>query len=157
MHNLTFKIKSLFLLLTGVNSRNRQWTGRHGLLQSMGSQRVWYNWVTELNWTESRSSDEVSFNPTTSENFTYFYIFYSLWVWNLPIKYTMHLHCYTTFFLVKLIKHIDISNSGIKFSQIVYFEKKLVFSEVKVSIMRCVEKMPWILEHCNDSSKTTTK
>ena len=69
----------------------------------------------------------------------------------------MHLHCYTTFFLVKLIKHIDISNSGIKFSQIVYFEKKLVFSEVKVSIMRCVEKMPWIPEHCNDSSKTTTK
>ena len=28
------------------------WTGRPGVLQSMGSQRVRHNWVTELNWTE---------------------------------------------------------------------------------------------------------
>ena len=27
-------------------------TGRPGVLQSMGSQRVRHNWVTELNWTE---------------------------------------------------------------------------------------------------------
>ena len=27
------------------------WTGRPGMLQSMGSQRVGHNWVTELNWT----------------------------------------------------------------------------------------------------------
>ena len=27
------------------------WTGKPGLLQSMGSQRVGHNWVTELNWT----------------------------------------------------------------------------------------------------------
>ena len=33
-----------------VNSRSWWWTGRPGVLQSMGSQRVWYNWVTELNW-----------------------------------------------------------------------------------------------------------
>ena len=26
------------------------WTGRPGMLQSVGSQRVWHNWVTELNW-----------------------------------------------------------------------------------------------------------
>ena len=26
------------------------WTGRRGVLQSMGSQRVGHNWVTELNW-----------------------------------------------------------------------------------------------------------
>ena len=26
------------------------WTGRPGMLQSMGSQRVRHNWVTELNW-----------------------------------------------------------------------------------------------------------
>ena len=26
--------------------------GRPGVLQSMGSQRVWHNWVTELNWIE---------------------------------------------------------------------------------------------------------
>ena len=26
------------------------WTGKHGVLQSMGSQTVGHNWVTELNW-----------------------------------------------------------------------------------------------------------
>ena len=30
--------------------RSRWWTGRPGLLQSMGSQRVWHDWATELNW-----------------------------------------------------------------------------------------------------------
>ena len=33
-----------------VNSRSWWWTGRPGVLQSMGSQRVGHNWVTELNW-----------------------------------------------------------------------------------------------------------
>ena len=30
------------------------WTGRPGMLQSMGSQRVGHDWVTDLNWTEQR-------------------------------------------------------------------------------------------------------
>ena len=32
------------------NSRSWWWTGRPGVLQSMGSQRVRHNWKTELNW-----------------------------------------------------------------------------------------------------------
>ena len=32
-----------------VNSRSWWWTGRPGMLQSMGSQRVGHNWATELN------------------------------------------------------------------------------------------------------------
>ena len=32
------------------NSRSWWWTGKPAVLQSMGSQRVGYNWVTELNW-----------------------------------------------------------------------------------------------------------
>ena len=32
-----------------VNSRSWWWTGRPGLLQSMGSQRVGHDWATELN------------------------------------------------------------------------------------------------------------
>ena len=28
------------------------WTGKPGVFQSMGSQRVGHNWVTELNWTD---------------------------------------------------------------------------------------------------------
>ena len=33
-----------------VNSGSWWWTGRPGVLQSMGSQRVGHDWVTELNW-----------------------------------------------------------------------------------------------------------
>ena len=35
-----------------VNSGNWWWTRRPGVLQSMGSQRVRHNWVTEVKWTE---------------------------------------------------------------------------------------------------------
>ena len=35
-----------------VNSRSWWWTRKLGMLQSMGLQRVWHNWATELNWTE---------------------------------------------------------------------------------------------------------
>ena len=35
-----------------VNSRSWWWTGRPGVLQSKGSQRVRHNWATELNWIE---------------------------------------------------------------------------------------------------------
>ena len=34
-----------------ASSRSRWWTGKPGVLQSMGSQRVGHDWVTELNWT----------------------------------------------------------------------------------------------------------
>ena len=33
-----------------VNSRSWWWTGRPGVLQSLGSQWGGHNWVTELNW-----------------------------------------------------------------------------------------------------------
>ena len=36
-----------------VNSGSWWWAGRPGVLQSMGSQRVGHDWVTELNWTEA--------------------------------------------------------------------------------------------------------
>ena len=35
-----------------VSSRCWWWTGRPGLLKSMGSQSVGHDWATELNWTE---------------------------------------------------------------------------------------------------------
>ena len=44
-----------------VNSGSWWWTGRPGVLQSMGSQRVRHDWVTELNWTEIIcSNNEIS-------------------------------------------------------------------------------------------------
>ena len=36
-----------------VNSRSWWWTGRPGMLQFMGLQRVGHNWETELNWTKN--------------------------------------------------------------------------------------------------------
>ena len=39
-----------------VNSGSWWWTGRPGVLQSMGSQRVRYNWATELNSSQLNSS-----------------------------------------------------------------------------------------------------
>ena len=35
-----------------VNSGSWWWTGRPGMLQFMGSQRVIHDWTTQLNWTE---------------------------------------------------------------------------------------------------------
>jgi len=35
-----------------VGSGSWWWTGKPGVLQSMGSQRVRHDWVTELNWTD---------------------------------------------------------------------------------------------------------
>ena len=36
-----------------VSSKSRWWTGKPGVLQFLGSQRVGHDWVTELNWTDS--------------------------------------------------------------------------------------------------------
>ena len=36
-----------------VNSGSWWWTGRPGILWSIGSQKVGHNWATELNWAES--------------------------------------------------------------------------------------------------------
>ena len=36
-----------------VNSESWWWTGRPCMLQSMGSQRVWHNCMTDVNWTEA--------------------------------------------------------------------------------------------------------
>ena len=37
--------------MSWVNSGSWWWTGRSGVLCSMGSWKVGHNWVTELNWT----------------------------------------------------------------------------------------------------------
>ena len=38
-----------------VSSGSWWWTGRPGVLQSMGSQRVGHDWATELNWTANET------------------------------------------------------------------------------------------------------
>ena len=45
------------------------WTGRPSVLQSMGSQRVGHDWVTELNWTELKV-------PSIINLWIYFFFFW---------------------------------------------------------------------------------
>ena len=50
-----------------VNSGSWWWTGRPGVLQSTGSQRVWHIWETELIWTELNgilNITSIPHNPT---------------------------------------------------------------------------------------------
>ena len=49
-----------------VNSRSWWWTGRHGVLRFMGSQRVGQDWVTELNWTALVLFRDFSLKPFQS-------------------------------------------------------------------------------------------
>ena len=43
---------------TGVNSGSWCWTGKPGMLQSMGLQIVGHDWATELNWTDTEWIEE---------------------------------------------------------------------------------------------------
>ena len=45
-----------------VNSGSWWWTGRPGVLQFMGSQRVGHDWATELNWIELKHPLSSHFN-----------------------------------------------------------------------------------------------
>ena len=49
-----------------VNSRSWWWTGRPGVLQSMGSQRIRHDWATELNWIISLKVRECKSGKTLS-------------------------------------------------------------------------------------------
>ena len=46
------------------NSESWWWTGRPGVLQFMGSQRVRHDWATELNWTDA---DNITFMAESKE------------------------------------------------------------------------------------------
>ena len=48
-----------------ASSRNWGWTGMPGMLQSMGSQTVRHNWVTELNWTKIYKENTNNINGET--------------------------------------------------------------------------------------------
>ena len=63
-----------------VNSGSWWWTGRPGVLQFMGLQRVRHNWATELNWTEWIFKYQLLFFSTPEflfgsfKNHVYFFI-----------------------------------------------------------------------------------
>ena len=52
-----------------ANSGSWWWTGRPGVLQSMGSQRVGHDWATELNWnTEKCNLQKIWLPPDTDHS-----------------------------------------------------------------------------------------
>ena len=68
-----------------VSSRSWWWTGKPGVLWSMGSQRVWHDWVTKLNWTERHRTfssviSRLHLAPEPSHRLT-FYIERLGWQW----------------------------------------------------------------------------
>ena len=60
-----------------VDSRSWWWTGRPGVPQFMGSQRVGHDWATELNWTEPKW-------PSKKEGLSY----PDCWFWPFLLRYT---------------------------------------------------------------------
>ena len=48
-----------------VNSGSWWWTGRPGVLQFMGSQRVGHNWATELNWIYDKAGKNVQWRKAS--------------------------------------------------------------------------------------------
>ena len=46
-----------------VNSGSWWWTGKPGILQSMGLQRARHDWATELNWTELSITSYMQMTP----------------------------------------------------------------------------------------------
>ena len=66
-----------------VDSGSWWWTGRPGVLQSLGSQRIGHDWATELNWTEPHLALSFSFciyiaipELLTTSLFTFFLLFF---------------------------------------------------------------------------------
>ena len=92
-----------------VSSGSWWWTGKPGVLQSMGSQRVRHYWVTELKWIELiesclcymvvmssiRSCFFLSFILFTEFSFSLlsfcFVLFWSLFCWSLSWNYRRYL------------------------------------------------------------------
>ena len=51
-----------------VGSGSWWWTGKPGMLQFMGSQRIGHDWVTELNWTEKEWDNAICRNKEVSRD-----------------------------------------------------------------------------------------
>ena len=45
--------------MSWASSGSWWWTGKPSVLQSMGSQRIGHDWVTELNWTELNRNEKI--------------------------------------------------------------------------------------------------
>ena len=102
-----------------VNSGSCQWTERPGMLQSMGSQRVGYNWATELNWSVFHLLS-VPDNTSLYEYTTFIYSSVDTWVvsiigaimhsaaMNIPLQFSMwtYILILSIYLEVELLDHM---------------------------------------------------
>ena len=71
-----------------VSSRSWWWTGRPGMLQSMGWQRVGHNWAATLNWGDR---SYLSIHPKSMSRHIWLMLSYrSFMVWGLTYKSFIH-------------------------------------------------------------------
>ena len=73
-----------------VNSGRWWWTGRPGVLQFMGSQRVGHDWATELNWNWTDTIVKYTFDICS------WYVWY-LWYLFCKILFTSYLSIFSLF------------------------------------------------------------
>ena len=65
-----------------ANSRSWWWTGKPGMLQSMGSHRVRHDWETELNWTFV-----LIIRPTQKNNSSYYCQVFFFFSWIIRVYF----------------------------------------------------------------------
>ena len=90
------------------------WTGRPGMLQSMGSQRVRHNWANELNWTDAYNNS-ITKQIINIQIYLYIYIFL-MWIiksnikisWNICNPYIVlpWLMKYNPYVFIYIFRHI---------------------------------------------------
>ena len=88
-----------------VNSGSWWWTGRPGVLQFMGSQRVGHNWVTELNGTESGlwSLGPAEFSPPDTAHVLCWYLQWQLYSGASPLPKSFQIAMSKTSLLLSLL------------------------------------------------------
>ena len=90
-----------------IGSGSWQWTGKPGVLQSMGSRRVRHNWATELSWTATSWQRKVPQSRVTftSQLEVFLSVLLRSYLWkhkplHLPLS---HMQCQVEFFCLLMI------------------------------------------------------
>ena len=89
-----------------VNSGIRWWTGRPGMLQFMGSQRVGHDWVTELYWTEPNIRFSMLFfqiippSPSPTESKSLFFTSVSVLLSRIYCYHLSKFHIYALIYCI---------------------------------------------------------
>ena len=73
-----------------VNSGSWRWTGKPGILQSMGSQRFRHDWATELNWGSPCFGKKIEFSLLGNPSWSRMFYHWCFIVINIPVMFYSH-------------------------------------------------------------------